>query len=196
MSAGGGELDEPDEVLIQETLSGNMSSFDQLMGRYERLVFKIAYSFGASRENALDITQTVFLKAFGHLSTFRTESSFKTWLLRIAYNEGINWTRSPRNRQDLHDDLDSAAGALSTDGGQESGMLLTERRRMLRRSLQSLNVRYRTALLLRYVHDMPIREIAGVLQCSEPMTKNILFRGVRNLKRALAQAVGPNAARI
>jgi RNA polymerase sigma factor (sigma-70 family) len=59
---------------------------------------------------------------------------------------------------------------------------------IVRRGLESLNTRYRTAMLLRYVHNMPIREIAGVLQCSENMTKNILFRGIRTLKKTLAQA--------
>ena len=181
-------MDKPDEVLIQETLDSRMGSFDVLMCRYERLVYKVAYSFGLNRENALDITQTVFLKAFHNLKTFRTDASFKTWLLRITYNEGINWTRSTRNRPELHDDLESASAALSNEAGQESGLLLRERRRMIRRGLESLNDRYRTALLLRYVHEMPIREIAGVLQCSENLTKNILFRGVRSLKRALAQA--------
>jgi RNA polymerase sigma-70 factor (ECF subfamily) len=180
-------LEQSDLVLIQETISGAMSSFDQLMHRYERLVFKIAYSFGGSRENALDITQTVFLKVFDKLSTFRTEASFKTWLLRITYNEGINWVRSPRHREELCDDLGPASAASPLEAVQESDLLLREQRRMIGRGLQSLNERYRTAILLRYVHEMPIREIAGALQCSENMTKNILFRGIRSLRKTLAQ---------
>jgi RNA polymerase sigma-70 factor (ECF subfamily) len=180
-------LEPPDEVLIRETLAGNPGSFDELMRRYDHLVFKVAYSFCGGRENALDITQTVFLKAFDRLSTFRTESSFKTWLLRIAYNEGINWTRSPRNRRELHKSIQPIAENFSLEAGQESHLLRREQRLMIRRGLDSMNDRYRTAILLRYVHDMPIREIAGVLQCSETMTKNILFRGIRTLRRTLAQ---------
>ena len=178
-------MEKPDEVLIQNTLGGAIDSFDELMRRYERLVFKIAYSFGGSRENALDITQTVFLKAFNNLSAFRTDSSFKTWLLRITYNEGISWTRSPRNRADIHSDVEDEV--LSFQASQESSLIERERRQMIRAGLNSLNGRYRTAILLRYVHDLPIREIAGVLQCSEAMTKNMLFRGVRSLRRTLAQ---------
>lgn len=180
-------MDQTDEVLVRETLEGQLDSFERLMSRYERLVFKIAFSFGSSRENALDITQTVFLKAFDHLRSFRTESSFKTWLLRIAYNEGINWARSPRNRRDLHDDLDAASNTPSLQPGQEAGLLESERRRKVRVGLASINERYRTALLLRYVHGLPIRDIAGILQCSEVMTKNILFRGIRNLRKTLVQ---------
>jgi len=176
-------LEKTDEVLIQNTLSGAIDSFDELMRRYERLVFKVAYSFGGSRENALDITQTVFLKAFNNLSTFRTDSGFKTWLLRITYNEGISWTRSPKNRADIHKDVEDQV--LLSQANQESDLLDRERCQMIHVGLNSLNGRYRTAILLRYVHDLPIREIAGVLQCSENMTKNILFRGVRNLRRTL-----------
>ena len=58
---------------------------------------------------------------------------------------------------------------------------------MIDMALESLNERYRTAIVLRYRHGMPIREIAGVLDCSETMTKNILFRGVRNLRKAVAE---------
>ena len=181
-------MDLADETLIQRTLGGDLSAFDALMHRYEHLVFKIAYSFGSGRENAFDITQTVFLKAFDKLSTFRMDAGFKAWLLRIAYHEGINWTRSPQNRQHLHRDIEPVSDTFALEADQESNLLLHERRMMVRRGLESLNARYRTAMLLRYVHNMPIREIAGVLQCSETMTKNILFRGIRTLKRTLAQA--------
>ena len=179
-------MEPPDEVLIRETLAGDLGSFDELM-RYDHLVFKIAYSFCGGRESAFDITQTVFLKAFDRLGTFRTESSFKTWLMRITYNEGINWTRSPRNRRDLHENIEPTSEAFSLAAGQESHLLLREQRLMIRRGLDLMNDRYRTAILLRYVHDMTISEIAGVLQCSETMAKNILFRGIRTLKRTLAQ---------
>jgi RNA polymerase sigma-70 factor, ECF subfamily len=181
-------LAKPDDVLIQETLKGDMDSFDEIMRRYERLVFKVAYSFCGSRENAFDLTQTVFLKAFSKLNTFRADSSFKTWLLRITYNEGINWTESIRTREARHEDIESKHELLSFGAHQESGLLLEERRRMVRNGLESLNDRYRIAVLLRYVHEMSIREIAGVLQCSETMTKNILFRGVRNLRKILVQS--------
>jgi RNA polymerase sigma-70 factor, ECF subfamily len=180
-------LDLADETLIRRTLDGDLGAFDALMHRYEHLVFKIAYSFGGGRENAFDITQTVFLKAFDKLRTFRTDASFKAWLLRIAYHEGINWTRSPQNRQHLHRDIDPESDAFALEANQESDLLQNEQRMIVRRGLESLNARYRTAMLLRYVHNLPIREIAGVLQCSENMTKNILFRGIRTLRRTLAQ---------
>jgi RNA polymerase sigma factor (sigma-70 family) len=91
-------LDRSDAILVRETLGGSTSAFDELMFRYQRLVFKIAYSFGGSRENALDIMQTAFLKSWDKLHIFRAESSFKTWILRIAYNEGINWSQFSSNR--------------------------------------------------------------------------------------------------
>jgi RNA polymerase sigma-70 factor, ECF subfamily len=181
-------LENSDEVLIQRTLDGEINSFDEIMQRYERLVFKIVYSFGGNRENALDITQTVFLKAFDNLRAYRKDSSFKTWLLRIAYNEGISWIRSPKNNADLHVNVEDEV--LFSWSSQELCLLEKEQGQLIQRGLCSLNGRYRTAILLRYVHDMPIREIAGVLQCSENMTKNILFRGIRNLRNFFCIAQG------
>jgi len=173
--------------LIRRVLAGDHEAFESLMKRYERLVFKVAYSFARDREEALDLTQTVFLKAYRGLDSFRTEADFKTWLLRITYNEGVNWVRKA-GREGTREDLESASRHLTSAPRQEDRLVEKEQRGSLRRAMESLNERYRTAIILRYHHGMPIREIAGVLQCSETMTKNILFRGVRNLRRAVAEA--------
>lgn len=82
-----------DSELINKTLSNDLFAFDQLMKRYERLVYKVCYGFGKSKENALDITQNVFLKVYQKLSSFKGNSTFKSWLIKISYNEGVNWVR-------------------------------------------------------------------------------------------------------
>src|SRR6187549_2931230 len=79
-----------DGGLIDRYLSGDMSAFDELMIRYERQIFRICYRFVENREDAMDLAQEVFIKAFEHLPTFRRESSLKTWLYRIAMNHCIN----------------------------------------------------------------------------------------------------------
>ena len=178
---------ETDLELIRDVLGGDHDAFESLMKRYEHLVFKVAYSFARDREEALDLTQTVFLKAFRGLESFRTEADFKTWLLRITYNEGVNWVRKA-GREGTREDFEIASTRLAHAPLQEERLVEKEEAGRLRRGLDSLNERYRTAIILRYHHGMPIREIAGVLQCSETMTKNILFRGVRNLRRAVVGA--------
>src|ERR1043165_6667811 len=79
-----------DAALVGRYLAGDMAAFDELMIRYERQVYRICYRFVENRDDAMDLAQEVFIKAFEHLPSFRGESSLKTWLYRIAVNHCIN----------------------------------------------------------------------------------------------------------
>src|SRR5499425_3899184 len=79
-----------DADLVERYLAGDMTAFDELMIRYERQIYRVCYRFVENREDAMDLAQEVFIKAFEHLGTFRRESSLKTWLYRIAMNHCIN----------------------------------------------------------------------------------------------------------
>jgi RNA polymerase sigma-70 factor (ECF subfamily) len=174
-----------DQELISATLAGDLDSFDELMKRYERLVFKVVYPFGRSREDALDLTQTVFMKAYRHLGSFRSEANVKTWLVRIACNEGVSFARRQRDGHESTE-LDDVADVVRSNDDQEQELIDRENRQRLRQGLATLNERHRLAVMLRYQQEMPLAEIAEVLRCSEGMVKNILFRGVRTLRRNVA----------
>ena len=175
-----------DQELIDEVLGGALEAYDALMKRYERLVFKVAYGFGKDQESALDITQNVFIRAYNGLGSFRRDSNFKTWVARIAYNEGINWLRQNRRHVQGRQPLE-AGGPLATSGAdQEAELLRRERKGEILRGMQQLNEKYRLAVTLRYFQGMPIREVAEVLECSEGTAKSILFRSVRQLREAIA----------
>src|SRR5690349_13020159 len=79
-----------DAGLVERYLKGDTTAFDEIMIRYERQIYRICYRFVENREDAMDLAQDVFIKAFEHLATFRGESSLKTWLYRIAMNHCIN----------------------------------------------------------------------------------------------------------
>src|SRR5215468_7841086 len=79
-----------DAELVERYLAGDTTAFDEIMTRYERQIYRICYRFVENREDAMDLAQDVFIKAFEHLATFRRESSLKTWLYRIAMNHCIN----------------------------------------------------------------------------------------------------------
>src|SRR5438045_8037056 len=79
-----------DAALVDRYLTGDLSAFDELMIRYERQIYRVCYRFVENRDDAMDLAQDVFIKAFEHLATFRRESSFKTWLYRIAMDHCIN----------------------------------------------------------------------------------------------------------
>lgn len=183
-------MDPTDRALIDATLAGELSSYDQLMRRYERLVYRISLFYGRTRENAMDISQNVFLKCYRSLPSFRGDSAFKTWLLRIACNEGLAWVRAG-GRRSAHETPGAGMPIVreeSTEALQEKEILDMERKSMLVEKLGELNPRQRTAVTLRYLQQRPVREIAEALQCSEGNVKNMLFRSVRKLRDALQQS--------
>ena len=173
-----------DNGLIKEILEGNLSSFNILMQKYERYVYTIAFGFGKNQDNALDITQNVFTKVYQKLSSFRKESSFKSWIAKISYNEGVNWVRTNQKSMD-HETFIEDNSNLVPVISQEDEFLAKENKSALIRSLYALNTRHRLAVVLRYFEDQSIKEIASTLDCSEGVVKNILFRSLKKLKENL-----------
>ena len=174
-----------DQILIEKTLAGSLECYDVLMQRYEKDVFAVARGYTRSVDDALDVCQNVFLKAFRKLDTFEGRSSFKTWLVTITNREGLNWVRT-RSRKAPANAVDLETVSLPSGGDQEADLVEAERRQKVVDGLQVLNRRSRVAVILRYFRDMPIREISAVLGCSEGVTRNLLFRSVRKLREAVA----------
>ena len=170
--------------LINETVSGDLQSYDTLMIRYQEFVYTIAFNFGKTKENALDITQDVFLKVYKKLNTFKENSTFKTWIGKVAYNESVNWSK--KNKKFLYqDDTDDKKNEIHIDYNPEDQMLVSENKALLLRCLFELNTKYRLAVVLRYFENMSIKEIAVSLTCSEGVVKNMLFRSIQKLKTIL-----------
>ena len=183
----GENLNKEDHVLIEEILGGTLSSYDILMERYQNLIFKISYSFGKNKENAMDISQNIFLKAYQKLGTLKGQNSFKAWLSRIAYHEGINWTRKHKSNVQF-ENIEINNEPESEAPSKENELLANEYRHELMQSLFTLNTKYRLAIVLRYYQNMSIKEIAGVLKCSEGVVKSMLFRSLQRLKIMLQKS--------
>jgi RNA polymerase sigma-70 factor (ECF subfamily) len=178
-----------DERLIAAVRAGDLTAYDDLMRRYERLVYKVAYGFTGGREAALDVVQAVFLKAWRNLDRFDGRAAWKTWLVRIALNEGLDWKRRFRRRDAPLDALDAIAERPAAGIGPEGAALAAEDRDRLRRGLDTLHPRHRQAVVLRYFEGQPVRDIAATLGCSEVTARNILFRSLRRLRTALAPSM-------
>ena len=176
-----------DDILITESLAGSNAAFEELMRRYERLVFRVAWTYARQRESALDICQDVFIKVHRGLKSYRGSNVFRAWLMRITHNECSNWLRREKRHRDW-DELDDEAPAgrqLASPATQEAELLETEQREELLRNLASLHPRQRLALTLRYFEKLPFREIAQALDCSEGLARNIAFRGLKKLRSDL-----------
>jgi RNA polymerase sigma-70 factor (ECF subfamily) len=174
-----------DARLIEEIQAGSGIAFEFLMRRYERLVYSIAYSHVARRESALDITQNVFLKVSQSLDSLRSPGAFKAWLLQITFRESLNWLRSNPELFELSESAECESARADMSEVEEQ-LLEGERRKLLTQSLGRLRPHYQLAVILRYFEDKSIRDIAGVLGCSDGTVKSILYRSLRQMRRRLS----------
>jgi RNA polymerase sigma-70 factor (ECF subfamily) len=176
-------VEQSDLELIEEVRAGSTAAFDALMGRYERLVYKVGFGYTGDRDDSMDLTQNVFLKVYRKLESFSGKGSFKSWLLRIAHNEGIDWVRK-HARDRMAGELDEAI-ALRSEAEGDPDFVRLENREILTRAMDHLNPKQRQAIMLRYFDSLSVREVSSVLGCSEGTVKSLLFRSIRVLREQI-----------
>ena len=164
-----------DNELVARSLGGDVRSYEELVKRYERLVGRVIYSY-ASRDAAVeDLTQETFLRAYDRLGTFNPEYRFKTWLLAIANNLGIDTLRRRRDVVEFNPDLHGRVMR-----GPEAAAAQAELSKSVQDAVISLPEAYGVPLVLRYAEGLSYAEIAEILDISIPALKSRLFRA-RNM---------------
>jgi len=170
---------EPDEELVERTLSGDVAAFAILVRRHRGLVRRVVARVIGSND-ADDVTQDVFLRAFHRLGQFRGDSPFRAWLLRIAHNAALS----------SHAGRTPASEALSDDGAENVPSSVrtpahaledTERRERLTLKLRQMRLAHRTVLVLRDLEGLSYEEIAEVTDTPLGSVKGRLFRARREL---------------
>jgi RNA polymerase sigma-70 factor (ECF subfamily) len=188
---------EEDAVLVATTKTGDTRAFELLVERHERMIFSLARRMTGNREDAEDVVQQSFQKAFIHLKKFEGESLFSTWLTRIAINEALMLLRRKRGSRELSID-DSIAGeevlfALEIpDSGQspEDNYSQRERQRILSAALNELPHRTRRAIQLRELDERSTKETARIMGISVGAVKARVFHGRRKLRERLRHHFG------
>jgi RNA polymerase sigma-70 factor (ECF subfamily) len=184
-----------DEQFLERLRRGDTAAFDCLVKERSGDVYALLYRLTEDAEEARDLTQETFLRAFQSISRFRGEADLKTWIYRIAINQARNrWRWWRRRRRDVHVSLD-AAGRQSdrtlaerlpaNDGNPEQQTLAHERETVLRTALNSLGRSYRETVILRDVEGFSYEEIAATLEISIGTVKSRLSRGRLELRRKL-----------
>ncbi len=176
-------------------------SFEELFARYSSMVFHLTYRILGDREEALDVSQEVFLTVFRKRHCFRGESSLKTWIYRIAINRASNrcrwWSRLRRRGTVSLDEHLSRENARSLSETLEAGgrspeetLLAEEERAEIERSLLRLPVPQRIAVVMRDIEGLSYEEIADAMKVSMGTVKSRIARGREELKRRLNGALG------
>jgi RNA polymerase sigma-70 factor, ECF subfamily len=172
-----------DKALIEMTLAGHHACFEALMARHLDAVRKRVGTMIPNKAEAEDVLQEVQLKSWKHLSSFRCDSSFRTWTTRIAINEALQSIRRARTRHGW-DAMDLDRLVAPTDSPER----LYARREMagtVRRAIRRLPTKFQQILVLRELREMSIREAARELNSNPPLVKTRLFRARAMLSKVL-----------
>jgi len=185
-----------DSRLIREAQQGDTSAFEELVRQYDRSVLRLAIHLMGSLEDAQDIYQEAFLRAYTNLNSFRFECSFYTWMYRIVTNLCLDHLRKRSSRaRDLTTTItpDGEEEALvdrmpdhSASANPERSAMGREVRDSIVRALRRLSPRERVVFELKHYHGLKLRTVAGILETTEGTIKNTLFRATHKLRTELA----------
>ena len=175
--------DEREAILA--TQRGEREAFDRLVERHQRDIYRLCYRYVNNHEDAADLAQDAFLKAYRAIGRFRGDSAFSTWLYRIAVNTCLNFRSARRAaHEELSESLaDPAAPVVQT-------LAERERARRVREAVTRLPEKQRATLILKIYHDLTHEEVAGILGSSVGTVKANLFHALGNLRKMLG-AAGP-----
>src|SRR4051794_13953647 len=171
-----------EQTLVDASLSGRPGAFDVIVERYRRQVYQLCYRFVGNHEDASDLAQDVFIRAYRGLRGFRARSALGTWLYRIAVNVSLNRMarKTPRTEAIDHRDHQDTASELP-----ETMLLRSERAAEVRAAVARLPRKQRATLILRVYHEMAHQEIADILGSSVGAVKANFFHALANLKKLL-----------
>jgi RNA polymerase sigma-70 factor (ECF subfamily) len=167
-----------DAGLVERYLAGDMTAFDELMIRYERQIYRVCYRFVENREDAMDLAQEVFIKAFEHLPGFRRESSLKTWLYRIAINHCINHVK-----KHPHEFVEVTEHTSSIRPLVQAQLEEQEQRERFRRMVKCLPPKQKAILELRINDQLSYEEIARISGRSVSTIKASVFFALAKLRK-------------
>jgi len=182
-----------ESALVAEAKAGNFSAFEELVNRYERKIYRLGLNITGNQEDAEDVLQEAFLKAFQHLPEFREDSRFYTWIVRIAVNEGLMKLRKRRSGKEvpIEDTVGDDGEVMPREftdwkPNPEQLMAQEELRRILQDAERKLPPSFRTVFYLRDVEGLSTEETAEIFNLSVAAVKARLFRARMRLREDLS----------
>lgn len=186
-----------DSALIREAQRGNRAAFEELVRQYDQAVLRLALNLMRSEQDAQDIYQEAFLKAYRNVGNFRFECSFYTWIYRIVVNLCLDHLRKRQVRKEdapvavdrdgtEYNLLDGVADERS-GANPERDLMRRELGAKIARALDRLTPRERMVFELKHYHGLKLRTIGEMLETTEDTAKNTLFRATQKLRGSLAE---------
>jgi RNA polymerase sigma factor (sigma-70 family) len=187
-----------DWTLVRRVQEGDVAAFDQLVLKYRERVYAVVYNMTSNREDASDLTQDAFIKAFQSINRFQGQSSFFTWLYRIAVNSTLSHLRKAKLRSFFsfekisEDDKTTELLAQLTDKkGADREMYVRELQEKLNEAMQKLSIKHRTVVTLFEIDGLSHEEIAEVMGCSVGTVRSRLHYAKQLLQAELQSYLRP-----
>jgi len=180
-----------DRELIQQALQGNQSAYESLLKRYKDLVYSVMYKMVRNPQEAEDLTQEAFMKAFNALASFNEEFAFSTWLMKIATNNCIDLLRRRKLKTMSIDepvqykDEKVKIELPDREATPEKKILTSERAQIINEAIESLPPRYKHVIVLRHKEEKSYEEIADILNLPLGTVKARIFRAREMLNQKL-----------
>jgi len=189
-----GETVSDELALVEAARAGDVGAFEELVRRYDRNIFRIAQHITQNREDAEDVVQDAFFKAYSNLTQFQGQSKFYTWLVRIAVNEALMKLRRrrPERTVSLDEDVKTEDDTVPREVADwspnpEQQYTQAELREILDRTIHGLPASFRTVFVLRDVEGLSTEETAEALDLSIPAVKSRLLRARLQLRSRLSK---------
>ncbi|MCB9030315.1 MAG: sigma-70 family RNA polymerase sigma factor [Deltaproteobacteria bacterium] len=194
--------EEPEKTLVARATNGDRDAFRILVEKYQSRIYSMVYGIVRSKEDAEDLVQESFVKAYFSLKKFRGDSSFYTWLYRIAYNMTIDFKRKMGRRDgvisDVEDDVALAIQSSGLEQGSSQNPLDVVQRKqtaaMINQALSTLSEEHRVAVTLREIDGLSYSEIADVLGVSKGTVMSRIHYAKKGLQKALAEIAPDDVA--
>jgi len=187
-------MEESDLATVGRARNGDADAFRALVERHSRSVFRLVYRMTGNEQDAEDLVQETFIKAFRNLEGFEERANFGSWLYRIAVNCFLDWRRKRRPLEELDESVEpriqaGAAGFAAHKVNPDERLLHMEVRQKVEAGLEELSSKERSAFILRHFEGMSIAEIGQILDLDISATKHSVFRAVQKMRRVLAPMV-------
>jgi RNA polymerase sigma-70 factor (ECF subfamily) len=189
----GGVNREEEGAMVKRVLKGDLAAYDELVQRYQERIYATIYHMTANHEDANDLAQETFIKAYQALKTFKGGSSFYTWVYRIAVNKTLNFLKQRKSRAAMSlNDLDFSAEndpdlvALISDKTPRRDVALGELQKKLNEAMQQLSEPHRLVVTLHDVQGLNHEEIAEIMECNVGTVRSRLFYARQQLQGWLA----------
>jgi RNA polymerase sigma-70 factor (ECF subfamily) len=191
-------MDKTETEAIRQILAGDRDAYRVLMDRHFYSVLRVTFRITGNEADAEEAAQEAFLRAYNKLPSFRQDSAFATWIVRIAMNTAINLVERRNRDLSYHAPRiadeplvgDNTVRVADSDGGPEGALLDREATSLRQAAMAALTPMERTAFTLRHMEDLPIAEIASALNIPANSAKQAVFRAVSKLRRSLAPLAG------